>query len=382
MGSEESYVSMLKSESIDDLHGQDRTSGPNNNRLYGVSSFTQNRVRPQSFSATWSIIYPNTISPVPRYGHFTIYDNVSDVTIIGYGNDSNSNFCHDIWALGMKEYKWMKLNINLSQISPRYGTTAALYGKNVVCFGGKSGDHYLADLHVINLETKTVSIVQTPGDSPSGRIGHSMAIHGDKIVIWGGNNNAILDDLWIFDINKRKWTCHSTQFGGRTESAYASMNGLMYIGCSSKSDSILRYDFSSDAFDALNVTGNPPPFEMKSANLVAVDRYLILIGGILDNQKYTMIRAFDTVKNWWFVFHVSPDGETTTTADGSVDSNGIFMVPRTSHSSMIYRKETREVVIFLGQPTIDPPPLYVLKVGESLAYLHLQNDMFEMLKTN
>ena len=373
MGQDESSVSMLKSESFEDIQEK------NNSKSLGYSNIPTNKMRSQCFSASWSILYPTSIAPTPRHSHFTVYNSKSDISIIGYGLDSNGHHCHDIWAINFITFKWNRLNINLNSISPRYGSTSVLINNKIYIFGGQNKNNYFSDLHIINLDTLNIEIPHIEGNQPIGRVGHAMGTYNNKIVIWGGNNEQILEDFWEFDINKLNWNYLKTDFSGRTQTAFSVLNDTFYISCSSTSDSIYCYRFTDNHFDSINVTGNPPPFELKNSSLVSIDRYLILIGGKMESQNFTMVRAFDTIRKWWFIFHIIPDGETTTLADGNIDQNGIFMVPRTSSSSMIYRNKERQIIIYLGQPVIEPPPLFVLNIGESLSYLHLQNDLFEML---
>ena len=43
---------------------------------------------------------------------------------------------------------------------------------------------------------------------PDGRAFHIMKVYGNKILIYGGNNNMILEDYHAFNVSERKWiTC-------------------------------------------------------------------------------------------------------------------------------------------------------------------------------
>jgi hypothetical protein len=78
---------------------------------------------------------------------------------------------------------------------------------------------------------------------------------------------------------------------------------------------------------------------------------------------------------WWFVFHVVPDEMTVTYADGKVDSVGLFMLPRMHSFCMVYVKERREIVSFMGAPLRDPPLLCVVGIGKALSAIHMREDM-------
>jgi hypothetical protein len=83
---------------------------------------------------------------------------------------------------------------------------------------------------------------------------------------------------------------------------------------------------------------------------------------------------------WWFVFHVMPDGDSVSIADGSISEMGLFMLPRLHSFGMCYVQERREIMAFLGSPERDPPPLFVVSVGEALSVIHLREDMIAAVK--
>ena len=41
---------------------------------------------------------------------------------------------------------------------------------------------------------------------PDGRAFHTMKVYGNKILVYGGNNNNILEDYNAFNVSERKWT--------------------------------------------------------------------------------------------------------------------------------------------------------------------------------
>ena len=45
-------------------------------------------------------------------------------------------------------------------------------------------------------------------------------------------------------------------------------------------------------------------------------------------------------------------------------------------------KEKREVLAYLGYPEKDPPPLFIISIGEALAFLNLRDDMIDIFQNN
>ena len=82
---------------------------------------------------------------------------------------------------------------------------------------------------------------------------------------------------------------------------------------------------------------------------------------------------------WWFVFHIMPDGDTVSVADGTISNLGLFMFPRSHSFAVCYVKERREIIAFLGSPERDPPPISVLSIEEALSILHLREDLMSMI---
>ncbi|OHS98757.1 Kelch motif family protein [Tritrichomonas foetus] len=342
------------------------------------------QIRSTAFISKFSISFPDSMPPKSRAHHFTVNFPNRDVAVIGYGSNDDSEFFNDIWMIDFANKKWQKLPIDVSSVTPRSGATAVAVDFKIFVFGGLSNSQYLSDLHMIDLQAQTITHLNGQSNAtdhgPPGRIGHSMGYSSGKIAIWGGFNGNFLNDLWTYDTSNGTWTKVPCDAHGRADAAFATNDGNLYIIGSSKSDVIHRYNIATNQVELLNPVGNPPPYELKGGMLVSVDRYLILVGGKLENKRYAMIRAYDTVRNWWFILYVAPDGETTTLYDGMIDSNGIFMVPRIYDGSIVYRNRTREIVVMLGKPYMDPPSLNVISIGDALAFFHIQTDMRDMLE--
>ncbi|OHT11448.1 Kelch motif family protein [Tritrichomonas foetus] len=335
------------------------------------------RLLSTGFSASYSMILPESVTPKPRTTHFMTYVPAAKSAVIGYGIDGDDNLLNDMWVLNVETRKWTQLNIDSSTVSPRNGTTACFIKDKIYLFGGFSGTSYLDDLHVLYLPTLGISRPATTGGGPAGRIGHIMASYQNKIMVWGGYNGDWLSDLWILDTDTMVWREVNSEINGRTSATYASHNDNLYIFGAAKSDALLKFNWTTEKLEVVKYTGSAPPPELSAASMVAVDRYLLLFGGKYEKRNFCLMYGFDTVRNWWFIFHVHPDGVTTNVSDGFVDRNGMFMVPRIWSASITYRKQTREVVLFLGAPLLEPPNIGIVSCGDALSVLHLQCDLYE-----
>ena len=356
----------------------DGTSFSQTNQLISQKAVRSPQMIHTGFHATWSMLEPHSICPESRTSHFTAYDADSEVAYIGYGIDSKDTLHNDVWSFDMRTKVWRKIPINPNIISPRNGTTAVLVGRHIYLFGGFRGMNYHADFHVLDLES--LAITQVPGAGPAPRIGHVMAHHDTRIMIWGGYNGNWLSDLWIYDIARGTWREVATPYKGRTATAFCSHGESCYIFGCSKVDGLLRFDWATETLNAVPATGTLPHSEISSAAIVAFDRYLLLTGGKSSSENFGYCYGFDTVRRWWFVINVFPDDDTTSICDGAIDNNGYFKVPRTAQSSIVYRSSDRSVNAFLGTPFVEPPLVSCLQVGDALSFIHHQTDMLATLE--
>lgn len=337
------------------------------------------RIAKTGFSGIWSMFAPKAKTPIPRQSHWAVEIPQTNTAVCGYGLDGRGNCLRDVWELNLKTYAWTQLPIDLSTVTPRNGSTAVRIARKICVFGGYDGSQYLSDFHVIDLETRTVFRPKFTNDGPPERIGHVMATYNNAIVIWGGYNGDWLNDLWLLNLNNLTWQKMPVEVKGRIGSSWVNHRDNLYIFGASKSDPLLRFNWTTHTLVTAKTTGTPPPSELSFSSMVSFDRYLLVIGGKYNKETHGLIHGFDTVTQRWFVFHVIPDGITTTVLDGTVDKFGYFMVPMSHSVSMIYQATTRKVVMFMGAPLIDPPNVGVIDIGEAMSVMHLQTDMLEIL---
>ena len=99
----------------------------------------------------------------------------------------------------------------------RYGHSAVLLKWDMYVFGGCRNDGFkkvcLNDVYKINLFNHDKLYWEeqiTDGVKPCPRFGHLCLHFGLQMIIYGGRNDKLFDnlfgDLWIFDILKKFWT--------------------------------------------------------------------------------------------------------------------------------------------------------------------------------
>uniref|UniRef100_A0A6B2L104 BTB domain-containing protein n=1 Tax=Arcella intermedia TaxID=1963864 RepID=A0A6B2L104_9EUKA len=162
-------------------------------------------------------------------------------------------------------------------------------------FGGKSNG-YSSNLWSFDLENLSWSLLQTTGDVPAGRYGHTMVINekNTKVYLFGGYDNdlGLNNDLYELDITTMRWTYLKCAVGqDMPEPRYGhysvlikdrkgNLQILVYGGRRSNGvlDDLWIYDIKSGKWFELNVTGEKPPGRYGFGAFVA-DRELFILGG-------------------------------------------------------------------------------------------------------
>ena len=344
------------------------------------SQFNRKPLLEPPFAGTWTMHMPSTICPRARVGHFTVVDDKNEIAYAGYGTSSQGALLPDLWALDLRSLAWKE--IKLVNPVPKNGCRGVFFEGKIIVFGGYVNNSYSSDLQVINVQTGVVSIVETRGDIPEGRSTPLVGMHREKFYVWGGYNGGWPNDIHVLDLETLVWTRIQQNEKGRTGVPFVNYRGriIAYGGSHSSGVFELNMNFSPPTTSIIQTTGSPPPSDVMNAGMVKVNQMLFYFGGKVKNSKWTILYAYDIVKKWWFIFHVRPDGETVTVSDGNVSENGIFMLPRIHSFGVAYSSSNRTIVAFLGAPAVDPPNIFLIKIGDALGNINMRNDMMEMLK--
>ncbi|GBG92143.1 hypothetical protein CBR_g54444 [Chara braunii] len=92
--------------------------------------------------------------------------------------------------------------------SARRGHSVAIVGKCMYVFGGFDGYRHMRDLHVLSVEGRDFVWSQPPtgGEVPSPRRYHAMVTIGSHLMIYGGfDGENYLDDAYTYDTERRLW---------------------------------------------------------------------------------------------------------------------------------------------------------------------------------
>jgi hypothetical protein len=158
---------------------------------------------------SWTQLEPIGTPPAPRLGHNAVYDPVGHQMVVWAGQQG-SRFFDDTWTLDLTTLEWRNVS---PAIRPRarYGSASVFdpVERALVQFAGfTSESRRFQDTQAFDLDTNTWQDLTPPGEKPQIRCLHTAAFDpaSRRLIIYGGQRNGPLDDLWAFDLASRSWT--------------------------------------------------------------------------------------------------------------------------------------------------------------------------------
>ena len=339
----------------------------------------------RSFAGVWKMRPFEGETPSPRMGHCTIVSIELNKVFICYGiSPTNNEIFSDFWALDLKSNAWEKLNVDPSQVTPRFGCRSCLVGDEIWIFGGSDDTNFIGDLHCVNIRTGAVRRPETTGNAPSPRIHHVMAYSNNSLLVYSGADATLLTDLYVLDLQTMHWETITVDHG-RSQAAYSVIDSHLYVYGATQTPGFLVFDFSLRDAHSIATSGIVPPSTLTDAILVEVDHYLLLVGGdnrndVDDSIHFAPIYLYNIETSQWSILPIQPDNITTNPSDGHFDKNGNFLCPLCRQSSVAYNENERELIVFLGSPPTIPPVSYIITLSKPLAYQHLQDDLLSMFR--
>jgi hypothetical protein len=264
---------------------------------------------------------------------------------------------------------------------PRNGAQGVLFNDKLFIFGGFYEKAYLADPYTIDPATGAIACIATKGDLPAARSTPIMAVSDDgRLFLWGGYNGDWPNTIHILNPVTFEWTSIPSPEKGRTSVPALKYGNKIFSYGGSNRPGVWVLDMTTSSISIMNASGVGPPPDSMKAGMVRVGRHMFFVGGRVKGEPdWTLLYALDTDRMWWFIFFVTPDGDSVTVRDGLIQ-NGCFLMPRIHQFGMAYASSKRAITAFLGCPFTDPPRLFVVYIGEALAVINLRDDMRDMLR--
>lgn len=160
-------------------------------------------------SKRWADLTPASgPSPAPRFTANGVYDPVHRHVIIWSGQ--GATFFNDVWAFDLHTNTWFEFNPPAPRPNVRYGTAAVFDPvlRDLVTFAGFTDQGRFEDTWRFDVDQARWREVATASAHPPKRCLHS-ASHDrlrHRMIIYGGQDNGALRDIWAFDLAQNSWS--------------------------------------------------------------------------------------------------------------------------------------------------------------------------------
>ncbi|CAG9310880.1 unnamed protein product [Blepharisma stoltei] len=255
---------------------------------------------------TWSKLAFDQMPNGRSWHHVAIYKNY----LYAF---PGTNFFHqksdDIWMIDLNELKkWENVSFTVDyNISLRTQSSNIFINSSLFQFSGSSFTNDLISID-ISAENPTFTIKTEHWIYPPCRSKSAVHIINSYLAVFGGegNNGELLNDLWLFDIEKGKWSLKNTYDTPTPRSSFASISighGFMMFG-GEDSTGLLSdfYIFSlvSDSWVLINIEDEAQPDPTKGACINILDPVMMLFGGINKVGLTNDLWIFDLIWLKWY----------------------------------------------------------------------------------
>lgn len=219
-----------------------------------------------------------------RRGHSALLWNDKMIIFAGGTDTQNLNDCYEV---DLSTFKSEQKTISGTSIPVLFRHSAVLYNDKMVIFGGSNydGTTDYADLYEIDLKTYTAVRKTITGDAIPARNRHTAVVYNNKMIIFGGDGEAVCNDCYEIDLNT--YTSVKITLSGDSipvryahSAAVYSGNMIIYGGYSGSADydDCYSINLSTYAVTKKTLSVDAPP-AMHSHRAVVCNGKMIIFGG-------------------------------------------------------------------------------------------------------
>lgn len=239
---------------------------------------------------SWTKLNTLGTPPSGRFGFDAVYDPVGHQIVIYSGQ--GAGFFNDTWTLNLTTLEWRDVSPAADSARPkkRYGSGGIFdhVTRSLVSFAGFTSEAgRFQDTQSFGLPANAWTDWTPAGDKPQVRCLLTAAFDktNRRMIIYAGQRNGALDDIWSFDLTSRQWTnlTPSVRPPGRFWStSFVNADGRFVIFGGSNGNSFndtWEFDLNTRQWTQLQIA-NPPEQRngMMGAYIDGEDRFFIFGG--------------------------------------------------------------------------------------------------------
>ncbi|KAM3357900.1 acyl-CoA-binding domain-containing protein 6 isoform X2 [Capsicum galapagoense] len=278
-------------------------------------------------SENWMLLSIAGEKPTPCFNHAAA---VVGNKMVVVGGETGSRLLEDVQVLNFDSFSWTTASSKL-YLSPTSlplkipackGHALVQWGKKILLVGGKTDPASdKVSVWAFDTETECWSLLETKGDVPVARSGHTVLRASSILILFGGEDakRRKLNDLHMFDLKSLTWLpLHCTGTGPSPRSNHVSAlyddKLLLIFGGSSKSktlNDLYTLDFETMAWSRIRIRGFHPSPRAGCCGVLCGTKWYIAGGGSR-KRRHAETLIFDVLKLEWSVAVASPASSITT----------------------------------------------------------------------
>jgi hypothetical protein len=208
-----------------------------------------------------------------------------------WAGQQGGQFFNDTWTLDLTTLTWQDVSPE-TRPQARYGS-ASIFDpdrRRLVQFAGFTDlSRRFQDTQAFNLETNTWEDLSPPGDTPEIRCLLTAALDPStrRMIVYGGQRNGPLDDLWAFDLDVPAWsqlTPPQRPAGRFFATSFVDLEGnfVVFGGATSNGNvnETWAFNFDTGQWNRLEIPTPPAERNGMAGVYIEKENRFVILGGI------------------------------------------------------------------------------------------------------
>ncbi|ETV70104.1 hypothetical protein, variant 1 [Aphanomyces astaci] len=252
----------------------------------------------------------------PRTGHTVVSHNA---TLYVFGGTDRRRRQQDLFQFDIESCAWSQVDVHGTLPPRRSGALGVVHENHMYIFGGYDGrdGNYFNDLFYFNFDTRRWSEIPSSSSvvRPESRTDHIMVLHDANIYIFGGyNGSSRFNNMYRYEIPAKSWrkvdavgSLPSGRFG-HTGAVHESSHRLIVFGGwdgRDTLDDLHQYEFATNTWSPMVTSGRAPPHRYRHTAVI-FDTSMFVFGGVdKAHSRFNDLQRLDMTTNTWTEVHTT-----------------------------------------------------------------------------